>query len=77
MSESLGPEWKTPAEKREEVVEKIAQDYLGITLETRGSDGLDFHDIAVWGLKHMMELAYLAGRESAVNDVVAITMQAK
>lgn len=74
---SLGPDWKTPSEKREEVVEKIAQEYLGITLATQGSDSLDFHDIAVWGLKHMMELAYLAGRESAVNDVVAITMQTK
>lgn len=61
---SLGPEWKTPSEKREEAVEKIAQDYLGFTLKTQNSDGLDFHDVAVWGIRQAMELAYEAGRTS-------------
>lgn len=61
---SLGPEWKTPAEKRGEVVEKIAQDYLGFTLTTQNSDGLDFHDTSVWAIRQAMELAYEAGRAS-------------
>lgn len=61
---SLGSEWKVPSEKREETVEKIAQDYLGFTLKTQNSDSLDFHDTAVWAIRQAMELAYEAGRES-------------
>lgn len=61
---SLGPEWKTLAEKREEVVEKIARDYLGFTLKTQNSDSLDFHDVSVWAVRQAMELAYEAGRMS-------------
>lgn len=64
MSTSLGPNWQTPAEKREEVVEKIAQNYLGFTLKTQNSDSLDFHDTAVWSIRQAMELAYEAGRAS-------------
>jgi len=32
------------------------------TLETRRSDSLDFHDLAVWTLREMLEKAYEAGR---------------
>lgn len=64
MSKSLGPNWKTPSEKREETVEKIAQNYLGFTLKTQNSDGLDFHEVSVWAIRQAMELAYEAGRES-------------
>ena len=32
------------------------------TLETRRSDSLDFHDIAVWELKSALEAAYRAGQ---------------
>ena len=34
------------------------------TLETRNSDELDFHDIAVWSLKRALMAAYDAGRAS-------------
>ena len=34
------------------------------TLETRGSDGLDFHDIGVAGLRAALVRAYRLGRES-------------
>lgn len=45
-------------------VEKIARDVLGLeTLETRKSDGLDFHDLAVWNIKAALEAAYKAGKE--------------
>ena len=37
----------------------IARRYLGIpTLETRRSDSLDFHDVAVWQLKAALQAAY-------------------
>jgi hypothetical protein len=34
------------------------------TLETRNSDSLDFHDIAVWSLRRALLAAYEAGRQS-------------
>jgi hypothetical protein len=43
----------------------IAQRHLNIeTLETRKSDGLDFHDVAVWCLKDALEAAFEAGRKA-------------
>jgi hypothetical protein len=39
------------------------------TLETQNSDSLDFHDVAVWGLRDALIAAYEAGREAA--DLVA------
>lgn len=44
------------------LLEVIAQEELGITtLETRNSDSLDFHDIAVWKLRKALLRAYQAG----------------
>lgn len=44
----------------------IAKKHLKIeTLETRKSDSLDFHDVAVWSIKAALEAAYQAGRKSA------------
>ena len=48
----------------DKILEKIAQERLGITLERRGNDGDDFHDISVWALKEMLEKAYQAGQDS-------------
>lgn len=46
--------------------ELIARQVLGIdTLATRKSDGLDFHDISVWGLREALTTAYLMGRREA------------
>ena len=43
----------------------IAQKHLDIeTLDTRKSDRLDFHEVAVWNLKEALEAAYRAGQES-------------
>ena len=48
-------------------LEKIAKEILWIeTLETRNSDGLDFHEVSVWGLKEALEAAYKAGQKSRV-----------
>ena len=32
------------------------------TLETRNSDGLDFHDVAVWSIRAALEAAFAAGQ---------------
>lgn len=43
-------------------IAKIARDVLGLdTLATRKSDGLDFHDLAVWKIREALADAYLAG----------------
>ena len=45
---------------------EIARTTLGLeTLETRRSDSLDFHDLAVWQIKQALQAAYEAGRASA------------
>lgn len=35
------------------------------TLETRNSDGLDFHDVAVWSIKEALKEAFELGLETA------------
>jgi hypothetical protein len=46
----------------------IAQKHLRIdTLETRHSDRLDFHDVAVWSLRDALEAAFKAGVEVGMN----------
>jgi hypothetical protein len=54
----------TPTEqKKTEAVDCIARNILDIeTLETRKSDSLDFHELAVWQIKAALEMAYLMGR---------------
>ena len=49
--------------KIEKKLEAIAKEHLFMeTLETRNSDGLDFHDVSVWGVKKALELAFELGR---------------
>jgi hypothetical protein len=46
----------------DQVLTQIANEHLDIpTLETRRSDSLDFHDVAVWQVKEALQAAYLAG----------------
>lgn len=48
-----------------ELLNQIAHKHLGTqTLETRNSDSLDFHDVAVWSIKAALEAAFLAGLEA-------------
>jgi hypothetical protein len=50
---------------RDKTLAEIAARHLNLeTLETRNSDGLDFHDMAVWSIKAALEAAYEAGRQS-------------
>jgi hypothetical protein len=37
------------------------------TLETRKSDFLDFHDVAVWSIKAALEDAFIAGMTTKVT----------
>lgn len=47
---------------RDAVLAGIARGQLGIeTLDTRQSDGLDFHTVAVWSVRAALEAAYEAG----------------
>jgi len=53
-------------------IKKIATDILGLeTLETRNSDGLDFHDMGVFEMKEALEAAYEAGRQAAAAEITA------
>ena len=55
----------TPAEV-EALIAAIAREDLGVeTLETRNSDGLDFHDVAVWSLREALMKAFHAGRATS------------
>lgn len=62
--------------KRDEQLLTIAQNEMNEawgegafeTLDTRGSDDLDFYTVGVWTLKAMLRKAYSAGYEAAVTD---------
>ena len=57
---------KACAGNQDATIRLIAKDVLGIeTLDTRKSDGLDFHDLAVWQIRKALEAAYQAGRKAA------------
>jgi len=45
---------------------QIAREHLRIeSLETRRSDGLDFHDVSVWRVKAALHAAYDLGRNAS------------
>ena len=51
---------KTPSEA---LLLEIATKHFRLeTLETRNSDGLDFHDVAVWSIRAALEAAFAAGQ---------------
>lgn len=41
------------------------------TLETRNSDRLDFHDVAVWAIRAALEDAYEAGRIAGAKAMLS------
>ena len=54
--------------KLRELLEGIAQTHLGVgTLETRNSDGLDFYEVSVWGLRMALEAACDLGAANAAR----------
>lgn len=49
-----------------DLVEEIARAHFGVeTMADRGSDSLDFYDVAIWSIRHALEAAYLAGAAAA------------
>ena len=55
-----------PAATPDALILEIAQRRFFVeTLETRNSDRLDFHDVAVWALRDALAEAYEAGRRAA------------
>ncbi len=52
-----------------QTLEAIARQHLRIeTLETRKSDSLDFHEVAVWSVVAALEAAYQAGFAAAKEN---------
>jgi hypothetical protein len=50
----------------DKILAGIASKHLDIeTLQTRKSDSLDFHEVAVWTLRDALEAAFTAGVEQA------------
>jgi hypothetical protein len=60
---------KTTAETFNILLEKIAKEHFPSveTLETRKSDGLDFHDVSVWGIKNALSDAFKLGLETGLK----------
>lgn len=57
-----------------DLLEAIARSELGIgTLEPRGRDSLDFHDVGVVCLKRALHRAYLAGCDATAARIFRIT----
>ena len=53
---------KTNQQQIDQLLTEIAKKHLSLeTLETRNSDSLDFHDVAVWSLKEALQEAYESG----------------
>jgi hypothetical protein len=63
------PAWNERyAAERAATVRAIARAVLGIeTLETRSSDRLDFHEVAVWGVRQALEQAYREGHAAGLK----------
>ena len=50
---------KATRQQIDQLLTEIAKKHLSLeTLETRNSDNLDFHDVAVWGIKDALQEAY-------------------
>lgn len=55
--------WERLDEAQRDELAAIARNTMRLsTLETRGSDRLDFGDVAVWSVRDALARAYLAGR---------------
>lgn len=56
------------ANDRAKILGKIAKDHLFMdTLETRGNDAQDFHDLSTRAVKDALEAAFKAGREHGLT----------
>lgn len=54
----------------DELLAAIAKKHLAVdTLETRNSDRLDFHDVAVWSVRAALLSAYQAGMAATLEKL--------
>jgi hypothetical protein len=53
------------------LLEIAAKHFFIETLETRSSDSLDFHDVAIWAIRSALEDAYEAGRIAGAKAMLA------
>jgi hypothetical protein len=68
----------TGAKRMNKTINRIAQEILNLhTLDTRNSDALDFHDLAVWNIKAALEAAYTAGREAGKKQAESAWLKAR
>lgn len=50
-------------EYRDDKITGVARNTLGVqTLESRGTDSLDFHSLAVWNIRQALIMAFEHGR---------------
>jgi hypothetical protein len=59
MGEATKP---APAAPKALILEIATRHFFVETLETRNSDQLDFHDVAVWAIRAALEDAFETGR---------------
>ena len=60
------------AKRLHNLLTQIAQKHLKVEiLETRHSDSLDFHDVAVWQIEEALQAAFEAGRQAALKSTQA------
>jgi len=60
-----------PATPEALILEIATRHFFVETLETRNSDQLDFHDVAVWAMRAALEDAYEAGRIAGSKAMLA------
>lgn len=59
----------TSTRERDALLEGIARNVLRMeTLETRKSDSLDFHELAVWTIRQALVMAYDSGFDNAMDQ---------
>ena len=60
-----------PAAPEALILEIATRHFFVETLETRNSDQLDFHDVAVWAIRAAIEDAFEAGRIAGAKAMLA------
>ena len=68
---------KTAALSEALLLEIAAKHFFLETLETRRSDSLDFHDVAIWAMRAALEDAYEAGRIAGAKAMLAAATAAR
>ena len=68
------PRTTDPTARRDTLILDIARRRFFLeTLETRNSDSLDFHDVAVWAIRDALAEAFEAGRRAGAEKMITAT----